>query len=84
MLQVHDRWKLSQFMLYSVAVMLCAPCVLCCAAHVWLQEAYPTRLMFGEALLSAVNMGQMLHAAENADSAEQLKTKVGGQQCMLP
>lgn len=41
------------------------------------QEAYQPRLMFGEALMSAVNMGQMLHAAENADDADKLKTKVG-------
>jgi hypothetical protein len=43
----------------------------------WLQEAYQARLMFGEALLSAVNMAQILHAVENADDAEKLKTKVG-------
>lgn len=43
----------------------------------WLQEAYQARLMFGEALLSAVNMGQILHAVEDADDAEKLKTKVG-------
>lgn len=33
--------------------------------------------MFGEALLSVVNMGQILHAVEDADDAEKLKTKVG-------
>jgi sulfur relay (sulfurtransferase) complex TusBCD TusD component (DsrE family) len=32
--------------------------------------------MFGEALLSALNQGQMLHAAEKDESAEQLKNKV--------
>lgn len=46
-------------------------CLLSCV-----QEAYQPRVMFGEALLSAVNMGQMLYAADDADSAEQLKSKV--------
>jgi hypothetical protein len=45
-------------------------CLLC------VQEAYQPRVMFGEALLSAVNMGQMLYAADDGDSAEQLRTKV--------
>lgn len=57
-------------------------------ALLWpLQEAYPARLMFGEALLSAVNVGQMLHAAENADDADKLRSKVGPTQtqaCTVP
>jgi hypothetical protein len=49
--------------------------LVCCV--LLLQEAYPARLMFGEALLSAVNVGQMLHAAESADDADKLRSKVG-------
>jgi len=40
------------------------------------QDAYQARLMFGDALMSAVNMGQMLHAAENTEDADKLKSKV--------
>lgn len=44
----------------------------CCVV----QDAYQARLMFGDALMSAVNMGQMLHAAENTEDADKLKSKV--------
>ena len=47
------------------------------ASCVVLQDAYQARLMFGDALLSAVNMGQILHAAENQEDADKLKNKVG-------
>lgn len=47
---------------------------LCCV--VCLQAAYQAQMMFGEALMSAVNVGQILHALDNAEDADKFKSRV--------
>lgn len=58
-----------------------------CTGHhhavLYLQEAYQARLMFGDALLSAVNMGQILHAVDSTEEAEKLKSKVSTSQWLV-